>query len=396
MASWLADYLTYTQTQESPERFHLWCGISLIAATLNHKVWLPRISGDGIERFRTFPGRMGVVLVAGSGKAKKSTAIADMAQSILREAGTATIYDGMITPERLMGKLGSQPSGKAIMTLIQHEMTTFVSKKSYQEHIIDILTKLMDGKEDGYETQQKTYKLHDVCVTQLYGTTPRNLGENVPPQAHDTGFMGRYLFVYGDRSGKIEPLSGRNNSDPTIATESIRQRHSLIQRLRDISKIAGPISWTTEGKEWFDDWYERYMNSDESEGEGWPQRKPEHLLRVAIILSIAREMSLIGIGAGDQQAALTMLEEHIERDMVKSFAYIGRHASVEAQQRIIDVLKLKGGKISSKELYARTLRYFGDHRSLAIAIQGMQIAGSVKCFRDSQGDEWWSLEKELY
>ncbi len=339
---------------------------------------------------------MGIILVAGSGKAKKSTAITDMAEALLRDAGTATIYDGMVTPERLMAKLGSQPNGKSIMTIIQHEMTTFISKKSYQEHIIDILTKLMDGKEDGYETQTKTYKLHDVCCTFLLGTTPRNLGEGVPPQAHDTGFMGRFLFIYGDRSGKIEPLSGGTDVDPQIATESIRQRSSLLQGLRTISKITGPIWWTKEGKEWFDDWYHTYMRSELSEGEGWPQRKPEHMLRVAMVLSVSRELEIVGIGSGDQQAALTMIEEHVEREMNRSFAYIGRHANAENQQRIIEVFKLKGGKVSSKELYARTLRYFGDIRSLALAMQGMQAVGSVKLHRDENGDEWWEFLKELY
>jgi hypothetical protein len=296
-----------------------------------------------------------------------------------------------------MAKLGSQPSGKSILTIVQHEMTTFISKKSYQEHIIDIITKLMDGKEDGYETNQKTYKLHDVCCTFLLGTTPRNLGEGVPPQAHDTGFMGRFLWIYGDRSGKIEPLSGGNNIDPLIATASIKQRASLLQRLRDISKISGPISWTKEGKEWFDEWYHDYMTSEFSEGEGWPQRKPEHMLRVAIILSISRELAIVGIGPGDQQAALTMIEEHIERDMPRSFAYIGRHANMEAQQKILDVLKIKGGKVSSKELYARTLRYFGDIRALALAMQGMQASGVVKYSKDpTTGEEWWTLTREQF
>jgi hypothetical protein len=137
------------------------------------------------------------------------------------------------------------------------------------------------------------------------------------------------------------------------------------------------------------------MNSDESEGEGWPQRKPDHMLRTAIILSIAREYRLVGIGAGDQAAALTMLEEHSEREMAKSFAFIGRHANVEAQQRIIDVLKAHNGKVSSKELYARTLRYFGDIRSLQMAITGMILVGTVKLYQNG-GEEWCQLLKELY
>lgn len=396
--TWLGDYLEYTSTQESPEAFHLWCGVTLIAATVNRKVYLPRISKDGVERFRLYPGQIAVVLVAGSGKAKKSTAIADMAQTLLKEAGTATIFDGKVTPERLLAKLGSQPSGKAIMTIIQHELTTFLSKQTYNEHMIDILTKLCDCKDDAYETQQKTYTLRDVCCTQLYGTTPRNLGEGVPPQAHDTGFMGRYLFVFGDRSGKIEPLSA-TSVDSTVAIESLKKRSSLVQRLREYAKLSGPFAWTQTGKEWFDEWYTDYMNSPASEGEGWPQRKPDHLLRLAMVLSISNGNGLgpLYIDEFVQNAALTMLEGHIEANFPKCFAYIGRHANAEAQGRIIEVFHSRVGvPVSSEELYARTLKYFGNARELTLALHGMRLAGLVKVSQDKLHNEWWTLLKEPY
>ena len=396
--TWLGDYLEYTETQESPEIFHLWCGIALIASTVNRKVWLPRISRDGIERFRLFPGQIAVVLVAGSGKAKKSTAIADMAESMLKEAATATIYDGKITPERLLAKLGSQPSGKAILTVIQHELTTFLSRQTYNEHMIDIITKLCDCKDDAYETQEKTHVLRDVCCTFLFGTTPRNLGEGVPPQAHDTGFMGRFLFVFGDRSGKIEPLSS-TGADTTLATESLRRRTSLVTRLREFAKLSGPFSWTSEGKEWFDDWYNDYMNSSESEGEGWAQRKPDHLLRVAMALAISNSNGLppLVLDTNVQRASLTMLESHVEAQFPKTFAYIGRHASAEAQARILEVFRNRGNApVSSEEIYSRTLKYFGNIRELQGALMGMRMAGTVKVSHDKLLNEWWTLLKEPY
>ena len=398
VGTWLGDYLDYTETQESPEVFHLWCGVSLIASTVNRKVWLPRISRDGVERFRLYPGQIGVVLVAGSGKAKKSTAIADMAEAMLKEAGTATIYDGKITPERLLAKLASQPSGKAILTVIQHELTTFLSKQTYNEHMIDIITKLADCKDDAYETQEKTHVLRDVCCTFLFGTTPRNLGEGVPPQAHDTGFMGRFLFVFGDRSGKVEPLSS-SSVDEAVATAAVRKRSSLVQRLREFAKLSGPFAWTSEGKEWFDEWYNEYMNSQESEGEGWAQRKPDHLLRVALVLSISNSSGVgpLALDVNVQRASLTMIESHVESQFVKSFAYIGRHANAEAQARIIEVFRNRGqAPVSSEEIYARTLKYFGNVRDLQVALAGMRMAGIIKVSHDKLLNEWWSLIKEPY
>jgi len=336
-------------------------------------------------------------LVAGSGKAKKSTAIADIAEGVLKEARTAVIYDGKITPERLLAKLSTQPSGKAIMTVIQHELTTFLSKQTYNEHMIDIITKLMDCKDDAYETQEKTHVLKDVCCTFLFGTTPRNLGEGVPPQAHDTGFMGRFLFVYGDRSGKVEPLT-TSAADPRLVESSLRLRHRLLLGLREFARLNGPFALSPSAKEWFDDWYEHYMGSEESEGEGWAQRKPEHMLRVGMVLSVSRgQVSPLRLDPIDLTTALSMIEEQVEKGFPKCFAYIGRHAAAEGITRILSVFHNRNGApVSSQELYSRTLQYFGNSQALSMAVNGLRLAGILTFQRDKNGGEWWKLQKEPY
>ena len=389
MGTWLEDYLAYTQTQESPERFHMWCGLGLIAATLNRRVWLPCISSDGAERYKCFPGQVNIVLVAGSGKAKKSTAIADIAEEILKESTIATIYDGTITPERLLAKLGSQPSGKAIMTIIEHELTTFLSKRTYQEHMVDILTKLIDCKEEPYETQTKTYHLKDICVTLILGTTPRNLGSGVPSSAHDTGFMGRFLWIFGERSGKVESLTG-GDIDPIIATRSLTLRSSLVVGLRNFSKLTGPFTYSKSAKAWFDDWYRRYYFSEDSEGEGYPQRKPDHLRRVAMLLNVSRYDASLEYSVADFEMGLGLLTQ-IEKDFSRCFTYIGRHASAEAQQRIIDVFRRRNGApVTSQEIYSRCLKYFGDPRTLESAMRGLVSAGIIA----NGGKDVWHLSRE--
>jgi hypothetical protein len=394
MSTWLEQYVDYTAAQESPEHFHLWCGIALIAATLNRRTWLPCISRDGAKRYTCFPGQTNVVLVGGSGKARKSTAIAYMAESLLKEAGTVTIYDGKVTPERLLVKLGSQPSGNAIMTVIQHEMTTFLSRQSYQEHMIDIMTKLVDCVDDAYETQTKTVQLKNVCCTFFMGTTPRNLGTGVPPQAHDTGFMGRFLWVFGDRSGKSDPLTGDDIS-PTLATRAIQQRDSLCVGLRNFSRLTGPFTYTPEGREWFNDWYQNYVRTEASDGEGYPQRKPDHLRRLGMIMNVSSGQQNKAVTPQDFTMALQMLET-IERDFPLCFAFIGRAAGAENQARIVDVFRGRNGvPVTTQELYNRVLKYFGDPRALKINLEALVTAGVLKTnMVDNQ--VLWSLSKEPF
>src|SRR5271168_1029936 len=139
MNDWITDYLDYTSSQESPELFHFWGACACIASVLNRRVWLPRIAPTGVSYYEDFPGQLSPMLIAGSGKAKKSTAI-NIAKSFMKEAGV-NVYDGKITPEQLLAKLGGleKSHGAAILTAIASELSAFLGKQSYNDGLIDIL-----------------------------------------------------------------------------------------------------------------------------------------------------------------------------------------------------------------------------------------------------------------
>ena len=61
-------YLNYTRAQESPELFHLWTGTTILAAALGRKCWINR------GYYRLYPNLF-CILVAGSAKCRKSTAV---------------------------------------------------------------------------------------------------------------------------------------------------------------------------------------------------------------------------------------------------------------------------------------------------------------------------------
>src|SRR5260221_451532 len=146
MKSWIDDYLDYTSSQESPPLFHKWCAASIIASVLNRRVWLDRRDPRGIVYFTSYPGQLSVCLVAGAGRCKKSTAVG-IAKQFDKAAGVP-IFDGKITPERLLNKLGGAPGSGTlpILTIIASELSAFLSKSSYNNGLIDILIKLLDAK----------------------------------------------------------------------------------------------------------------------------------------------------------------------------------------------------------------------------------------------------------
>lgn len=392
-SDWIEAYLDYTATQESPEIFHRWAGIVTIGAVLNRRVYLPRMDTRGTVYYTNFPGQISPIFVAGSGRAKKSTAI-NLAKGLMKEAGVS-VYDGKITPERLLAKLSGMPGKQAILCAVASELSAFLGKQSYNDGLIDILIKLADCESHPYETQKRTYDLSDsnVCFTLFGGSTPIGLSKAIPPQAQDHGFLSRYIWVYSDKSGKTEPLSGDEDTvDPTEIAITTTKRNSLIIRLRAMTQLNGPFKWGT-ARNWWNDHYRAYMASPESDEEGWATRKWDHIARVAMVLNIARGSSSLTFAESDLISAHDLIQE-VTDNRQRCFVNIGQHVSAENQDRILRILR--GQKpVNEIDIYYKMTRYIHNRDELRSQLELLKQAGVIGSVTKNNATLWLFL-KEPY
>src|SRR5208282_2437450 len=290
--SWLDDYLQYTAKQESPKIFHYWNAIATISSVLNRKVWLPRVS-DGIERYRIYPGQCMIILVAGSGRLRKSTSI-KLPKSLVEGVGVK-VLDGKTSPEKLLAMLGGvgQHIKSGTITIFAPELSVFFSRQQYAESLIDIITDLSDAPDRKDFPTQKGGDIwvRDACVTFFGATTPSSLAEAIPQRAHQHGFMSRFIFVYASTTDRKESLS-QTKPDQAKMKWAFDLKQRLTIGLQGMSKLAGPFDFTDEARDWYDDWYNKYADVADKEGEGWVSRVPDHLLRTAMALQVCKNMSL--------------------------------------------------------------------------------------------------------
>lgn len=391
LSDWITDYLSYTEPQESPEIFHRWAGIAIIGSVLNRRVYLPRVARTGVQYYVNYPGQVSPIFVAGSGKAKKSTAI-NIAKILMKEAGVR-LYDGKITPERLLAKLSSFP--QAIMTAVASELSAFLGKQSYNDGLIDILIKLADCESHPYETQKKIFDLSDtnICFTLFGGSTPIGLSKAIPPQAQEHGFLSRYIWVYSEKSGKIEPLANDEDSvDPRELLASADKRRSLVIRLRGMTQLSGRFRWG-DSRDWFNKAYRDYMSSPLSEGEGWPTRRFDHLSRVAMILNVSRGVQDLTFEDVDLIEADRLISD-LEKDMPKCFAFIGQHVNADQQEKILRVLRGQVYVSDADLIYACT-KYFKSPVEIRAQMELLRQAGVIGQI-PINGTMKWKLVKEPY
>lgn len=399
--SWLSDYLEYTKDQEAPEEYHFWVAIGTVASVLGRHVWLDQRSG-GVTYYQVFPGQLMIVLTGPSG-AMKSSALR-IGRRIAKDSGLYTIL-AKASPERVLKKMAdskaTNPFGNSEVVVYAPELTVLFSKATYADSMIDNFTLLADA-EESFEYSTNTHGdqvIERPCVTMLAGTTPASLGESIPMKAHHSGFLARFLFVFHIGGNKpINPLSDVEDEDidPIAIRAKAEMETRLIEGLKDMRKLAGPVKYTRDGRRWYDNWLTKYRRSAEGQGEGYPTKRPDHMRRVAIALRVAGHKDLIldekSLEAAD--AALTW----IEKDFDKAFSCIGTDPTAKLQQRVVEVLKRAGAitehPIVTQQLYSGVRRYSRSREEIIGVMTLLVESGVVGTRLTPPYQYWWLIHSE--
>ena len=135
--NWVDDYVHYTSSQESPEIFHRWGAIAAIAGVVSRNVvLLGRRNQYGVEFFRTWPGLISVVLVAGAGRCKSLTAANLVSEVFSESVELLTSTTAKSPPNNCFTKW--QVCKYRISTIVAEELFTFLTKTSYNDGLVDI------------------------------------------------------------------------------------------------------------------------------------------------------------------------------------------------------------------------------------------------------------------
>src|SRR5947199_1436386 len=282
-------YLEYTQDQESPDSYHMWTALSVLAAVMGRKCFINK------GYYKLFPNLF-VVLVAGAAKCRKSTAInlgitSPTGEQLFANIPTTKIISGKITPEKLIREIseaqvvnGDNPGHHKCASIFVHssELSVFLTKQAYGEPLIHILTDLYDcPKQWTNKTKNKGIDtLEDVFLCILAATTPDGIAKGIPPTALNEGFASRVIWVY-------EEDTSRENALPELTPRQADLTKILQRMLEERAQLAGEFTLTREAKEAYKEWYHLHMTTTPPDKflEGVWARKHDHLLRLGMILA---------------------------------------------------------------------------------------------------------------
>lgn len=327
---WIKSYIEYTRASESPTAFHFWTGVGTIASALRRRTIVDELSYQIIPNFY-------IILVGPAGVVKKSTTI-NLGVSLLEEV--EDIYFGpnsgswqgvgdAMSDSRIFFKYNpddedEKPRPMSALTIAASELGTFL--RPDDTAAVSFLTDMWDGKLHTFRHKTKhsgNIEIENPCINILGATTPSWIRSNIPESMIGDGLMSRVLFVYSEQIR--QPVA--RPSKVIQGREFYLLRSQLIEDLNHISKLAGEFQYSPAADEWMDKWYNNLMCGERpphmasDRFGGYLSRKQAHLIKLAMVLSVARGDNLV-FQVQDFEEANALLET-TEQSMLKVFESIG-------------------------------------------------------------------------
>lgn len=334
----LSAYLKYSEKSEPPMNYHIWTCLSIIAASLQRKVYLR-------WGFKTLYPNIYIVLIGPSG-CRKGTAMnigKDLLQEIngilmasestTREALIRDMKDGVNTFTDTSDGLLKWHSS---VTVFSEELSVFLGQQNIK--FLADLTDWFDASDTWtYRTKGSgTDKLVGVCVNILGATAPDWLRSILPQEAFGGGFTSRVIFVVEDQKKQIIP-------DPRIPEEIQRMRPDLVHDLEMINSMTGEMVFLDSTMEIYSEWYTRQSKAPaikDPHFAGYCERRAIHVLKLSMVLSASRSNSRV-IEPQDFKRALALLES-VEPRMPRAFLGLGRAKYSEMTAQIFEYVKKVG------------------------------------------------------
>lgn len=309
---WIQGYHTYIHKQESPSEFHFWVGMSMISASLRRHIHIDR------GAYKVHPNQY-IILLAESATCRKSVAM-EIGLHILETNENVKIVHERATLEGLidvMKRSWIAPGGavKPDGSIVLHadELSNLFGKASFITDLTSFLTSAYTSKSGTMDflTRNKGWaKVQDPCPCLLAGTTPEQLGEIFPVMTLASGFMGRVLLIVGRRGERV--------SKPLLRKE---MEQNLADDLFQMGMLEGEMKLTDEAEEIYTKWYESMPDAPSTEAVAFHERKHDHVLKTAMLLSIS-DSDEMELNREHLEIALNQIE-HVELNIPRAVAYVG-------------------------------------------------------------------------
>lgn len=285
MSNWIREVVDMYSESEAPERFFYWAAISAMGGVIKKNIWMNRFM------YKLYPN-IYVFLVAKSGM-KKGIPI-NLAKRLVEKSGATKVISGRNSVPRVIQDLGKMKTNVggvlekfAQAYIVSGELASFLVKDADG---LKILTDLYNTHEheEKWENSLKSTNVDTLlkpCLNLFGATNDDHFAETIPKSDVKGGFIARTFIVYSSDRGSPNSL--------VDAPISLINDDDLVPFLKELAKLKGEFKWSKDAGDWYKEWYTDFaLNLPENDSTGTYNRIGDGIIKVGMLLSLARNLSL--------------------------------------------------------------------------------------------------------
>lgn len=395
MSNWLDDFVLSHSELESPISFWKWSALAALSAVVRDKVWLHR------QIYNLYPN-IYVMLHAESGM-KKGPPVA-AAKKLVHAVNVTKIISGRASIQGILKDLGTsqtQPGGK-----VMKGSTAFICSSELSSSIVEdpaatkILTDLYDRQYNVGEwrslLKMETFNLQNPTVTMLTATNEAMGEEFFNKSEMQGGYIARTFVIYEAKRNKVNSLS--------YPLEHAPDYNKFAEYLTEVSKLEGAFEpfaslekselhhmaisigdrtiYFSEAGYLYDKWYVEFQRQveeqDVKDETGTLNRFGDSVLKVAMLLSLAREPKLV-ISAEAMQESIEMCERLVGNIRKATFGKKGISQSTQLKIMILqELVNRENHTISRPMLMKKMWMNYSTEDEFNSIINSFEGAGLIK------------------
>ena len=376
---------------KTPKAFHRWAALSLIAACVEDRVWLPIFDHAPLHpNIWTF-------LIGGAGVGKDH-AIGVALSYIRRDEDPILIVDGKVTIPALYDflsdhqKAAQRPS--APVWLISSDVTELLPLGTEAKDFTSRALSLYGGRERPLMDITRTSgskTVHKPLMNWIAGCTPRWFPQAIDPLVFHSGYASRVFFVVGkpqlDHAHRMKPLE---HLDAPEIRDHLRTRIQAYQTVEGLF-IIDPMAQLMFDV-WLKDQVERMRKENLSDVEQEIiGRQQTSVLKLAMLFSLADWVpgKLLRIQQHHMELAIPTMRDAVEgTKVIADFAFATQ--ATEAINRVKGLIQQEGRLTKSRLLRLALARGVKSSDELDKIVETLRIAGhiSVERVKSNKPGRW--------
>ena len=369
LKSWIDAFTEYTENLESAPIFRRWSAITMIAATLEQKVWVSLPTPLYPNLYTFLIGQPGI------GKSRAIMAASGIAREALPEMffgstsmTRASLSDHMNEAKRFIANIPFAPIEYHSLVIVADEFSVLMDQ--YDTALTAAFVEFYDCNpySEGRRVANIRIKVQRPQLTMLCGSTPSNLLQTLKEYVWDQGLMSRVILVYSEDHPLIDIFENPPKGKP----------EALLHDLKLINLVMGEFSHTDAFKDTITKW--RTLGQvpvpEHPKLRHYCTRRFAHMLKLCMVSCVDRDGKMV-LDVVDFNRAMNWLVE-AELAMPSIF----QTGTVSADSRVMDeiayfVKKHRDGVGEHKVInFARTKVQAHVIRSL---LENMQASRMIVC-----------------